>query len=79
MLILMRTLCISLFLSLCVSLCATWMDYRVNPSEIFHKNGDTQWTVVFETFASWFVPGVLMIAPVAIIVLAAISRSKNPE
>ncbi|MBU3022558.1 hypothetical protein [Aestuariibacter sp. A3R04] len=55
------------------------MDYRVNPSEIFHKNGDTQWTVVFETFASWFVPGVLMIAPVAIIVLAAISRSKNPE
>lgn len=34
----------------------TFLDWRANPSGIFHDESGTHWKVVFETFGSWFKP-----------------------
>ena len=33
----------------------SYLDWRLNPSGIFHGEGGTSWGVVWETWVSWFV------------------------
>lgn len=35
---------------------ATFIDWRINPSGLFHDASGTHWGIVLETFASWFLP-----------------------
>jgi len=45
----------------------TWLDWRVNPSGLFHGQDGTNWPVVGETMLSWLWPltllGVVMLLP----------------
>ena len=45
----------------------TWSDWRLNPGGIFHGASGTNWSFVFETAISWFVPAI----PAAVILSAA--------
>ena len=39
-----------------VSIPITFVDWRLNPSGLFHDEHGTNWAVVAETFWSWFWP-----------------------
>ncbi len=53
-------LMISLVSALLLSVLATWMDWRVNPNEIFYSGSVIHWSVVWETLSSWLWPLWLM-------------------
>ena len=43
-------------LGLFVASLMTFLDWRENPSGIFHGDNGTNWVFVRETFSSWFSP-----------------------
>ena len=49
----MMLLLISLIIALIISVFATWLDWRVNPSGLFYSDSDIHWAVVWETLSSW--------------------------
>ena len=55
--------------SVVVALIMTFLDWRLNPDGIFHNEHGTDWMVVAETAASWFVPMALVVGASALIVL----------
>jgi len=44
----------------------SYLDWRLNPGGIFRCEDGTSWTVVWETWVSWFVPVLLLAAAVAL-------------
>ena len=34
----------------------TALDWRLNPSDLFHSSDGTNWDVVWQTWISWFLP-----------------------
>lgn len=62
----------------------TFLDWRLNPGEIFHGDAGTSWAVVQETFLSWFGPVFAAAAAIALIVAWLLGRrgahrSPNPS
>lgn len=47
---------ISFILSLLAAIILTYVDWQKNPAGLFHSAEGTDWSIVWETFASWFVP-----------------------
>ena len=64
---------VGLLTGLAVSATMTFMDWRLNPGNIFHNEHGTNWTVVTETALSWLGPVGLLIFLVAVIVLYSIA------
>ena len=53
---------------------ASFLDWRLNPGGVFRNPEGTSWPVVWETWVSWFVPAVLLIAALLIPSLAWYER-----
>lgn len=53
---------------LLVSVPMTFMDWRLNPSALFHNEQGTDWNIVLETAFSWFWPVALPVLVVAVTV-----------
>ena len=53
----------------------TFADWRLNPGGIFHGDQGTNWTIVWDTLVSWFVPTV----PVAVILAIAVLFLVSPK
>lgn len=56
---------------------ATFLDWRTNPSGIFHGAAGTYWSVVWETWVSWFGPVLLLAAAVLVPVLLWRHRARS--
>ena len=59
----------------------TAMDWRVNPGNLFHSGGHTNWPIVFDTWFSWFDPLALVAVPLASMVclwLAMVDAGETP-
>lgn len=54
--------------SLLLSVVMTAINWHNNPAELFYRDEQTQWQVVFETFYSWFAPSLLIVIPLFILV-----------
>lgn len=58
--------CAALF----VSVVMTAVNWRINPSGLFHGEGGTSWGIVLETVVSWFLPAIpiltLLVLPMAL-------------
>lgn len=59
-----------------VALVMTALDWRLNPSGIFHQEHGTHWPFVFETAISWFIPVFLLVGVLTWVVLFLIGRQK---
>lgn len=62
----------------------TFLDWRLNPGDIFYGDAGTNWVVVQETFLSWFGPVFTAAAAIALIVAWILgrrgaNRSPNPS
>lgn len=64
---------IGLLTGLVVSTTMTFMDWRLNPGELFRSEGGTDWTVVAETALSWFGPVGLVTFLAAAVVLYSVA------
>lgn len=42
--------------ALVVACVMTWLDWKANPSELFHDANGTHWDVVIQTLRSWQFP-----------------------
>ena len=62
---------------LVVSAVMTFMDWRINPSGIFHDEQGTDWTVVAETALSWLGPTAVAAFLVTAAVLYVIAWIKS--
>lgn len=60
-----------------VALVMTALDWRLNPSGIFHQEHGTDWLVVMETALSWFVPVLLLVSTLTWIVVFLIGRQRG--
>ena len=57
----------------------TSLDYRRNPSGIFHGEAGVQWNHVLETWVSWFMPVTLLSTVLLILGLVMLGRlSRRP-
>jgi hypothetical protein len=56
-----------------VSATMTFLDWRLNPTGLFHGEQGTHWRVVAETALSWFWPVALIAAVLTILVQLAIA------
>ena len=43
----------------------TFLDWRLNPGGIFHSDSGTSWTVVWDTWFSWFAPLSVIVAGIS--------------
>lgn len=59
------TSCAAVLFAVSVASLATVVDWRENPGEIFRSTEGTQWMIVWETWVSWFLPG-LAVGAVAV-------------
>ncbi len=48
-----------------VALFVTLVEWVLNPHDLFHGDPGTDWGVVWETWTSWFLPTLLILAPIA--------------
>ncbi len=55
----------------------TFVDWRLNPSGMFHNEQGTNWTIVSETALSWFWPVALLAFATTTIIHFSISRVRN--
>ena len=62
---------------LVISAAMTVLDWRLNPSSIFHDERGTDWAVVTETALSWFVPAALAASLATAVVLYVIAWIKS--
>lgn len=58
-----------------VAAITTFLDWRTNPAGIFHDSSGTNWPIVAETAASWFVPVFVLATAVTFLVLFLTKRS----
>jgi hypothetical protein len=70
------TLTVGVVLGLLVTVVMTTLDWRLNPSGIFHNAHGTDWKMVRETAFSWFLPVALVASVVGAIVLFLFPRPK---
>lgn len=68
---------IGLALGFAVAFVMTFLDWRLNPSGIFHNAEGTNWGFVADTAVSWFVPVAMASSGVAAVVLFVLARRKN--
>lgn len=54
---------------LIIAAMATFLDWRTNPSGIFHDSSGTDWLIVAETGLSWFVPVFVIATAVTFLIL----------
>lgn len=52
----------------------SFLDWRLNPSGIFHSELGTNWPFVWDTWLSWFVPMFAVGSVAAVVVLLLTSR-----
>jgi len=79
LLVVLQGLIFGFLLALLVSAVPTFLDWRANPSGIFHDSAGTNLAVVLETFFSWLWPLFLVFAPVSIAVIAWISSPRSNQ
>ena len=53
---------LSFLVALGVAGAATFLDWRANPGQLFQDHAGTRWSVVWDTFISWFLPTLLLAA-----------------
>lgn len=68
-----KALIITLLLAFAIASVATFRDWYRNPSQLFHDHTGTHWSILIDTFVSWFWP----LALLAILVTLAISVLKR--
>lgn len=61
--LLTRLVLTAIGMALIISTGTTLMDYAVNPAQLFHTKSSVNWTVVSDTFFSWFWPLTLAFIP----------------
>ena len=61
-------LALGLVASMVLAMVMTYADWRLNPGDIFWNEHGTNWSIVWETLISWFVPTV----PAAVILSVAV-------
>ena len=64
-------------MGLIVALVMSYLDWQHNPEGIFHNEIGTNWDIVLDTAASWFVPVALVSSVLSIAVLTWFSRRKT--
>jgi len=52
----------------------SFLDWRLNPSGIFHSELGTNWRFVWDTWLSWFVPMFVVGSVAAVVVFLWMSR-----
>ena len=65
---------VGLLTGLIVAVIAAWLDWRLNPSGIYHNADGTNWRFVWDTAVSWFVPTTSYVTLIALGVLVVVSR-----
>lgn len=70
-------LAVGVALGLIVASVMTFLDWRLNPSGIFHNDRGTNWAFVMDTFVSWFFPVAAYAGVVAAAALFLYSRFKK--
>lgn len=60
---------LGLVVALIVSTTVTAIEWWQNPGGIFHSEAGTDWTMVRETWSSWFLPTLLTVAGVAVAIM----------
>ena len=60
---------LGLVVALIVSTTVTAIEWWQNPGGIYHSDAGTDWTIVRETWSSWFVPTLLTVAGVAVLIM----------
>ena len=55
----------------------SFLDWRLNPSGIFHSDLGTNWRFVWETWISWFIPVFVIGSAVSVPVLFWFSKRKK--
>lgn len=62
---------------LVIGISMTALDWRLNPSGMFHNDQGTNWTIVAETAFSWFWPVALLAFVTTVVVHSWISRDRS--
>jgi len=62
---------------LAVAAAMTFLDWRLNPSGIFHGAEGTNWSFVMDTALSWFGPVFVLASVLALPVAVWLSRRKR--
>jgi hypothetical protein len=57
----------------------TMLDWLENPGGIFRSGDATRWAVVWETFVSWFMPAVLLLAPFTVLAFAWLAGRRETD
>ena len=73
----MLAVTVGVVFGLIVASVMTFLDWHLNPGDIFHDAQGTDWVIVWETAVSWFTPIAVAMNIVAAVVLFLISRRKQ--
>lgn len=63
---------VGLSIACVVTITITIWEWLENPSGIFHNQDGTNWTFVFETASSWFVPTFIIFSAIVAVVHLAL-------
>jgi len=66
--------CIGVTVGLSLACITSFLDWRLNPDGIFHDAESTNWAIVWETAASWFLPFTASVSVLAWLGLYIFSR-----
>ena len=72
----MLAVVVGVTLGVIVAAIMTTLDWRLNPSGIFHNEQGTHWEVVFETAFTWFLPVTLAASAATALLLFLFWRAK---
>ena len=64
----------ALFASSLLGGLVTFLDWQKNPGDIFRPGGVTDWSIVWETWLSWFVPAFFLVLVLSLTILAIYIR-----
>jgi hypothetical protein len=56
---------VGIMVGLLISSVMTFVDWYINPGELFHNVESTNWAIVLETASSWFFPVAAIAIPVS--------------
>ena len=62
-----------------ISCIPTAIDWYINPAELFHNQSGTNWSIIFETWFSWFLPFALLLVPMLILFHAWMNNRRNRQ
>ena len=68
-----------IFLAALVAVVPTTLDWMHNPGEVFRSGEVTRWSIVWDTFASWFLPAVLLFAPFTVLAFAWLAGRRGGD